>query len=539
MGVRLTVLVGLVSLLYGALVFKLYDVQVQNGEAYKAQAFSQHVLAGLLDPVRGNIYFTDRSGNSIPAAISKEYPTIYVNPKEVGDDKPRVVEILNALGVMEEDEIESILAKKNDLYESIVKRATDEQVSMVTESNIKAVDVDYKRSRLYPLATIASHILGFVSADENVGGAYGIESEYQDRLRGQTGVSSGDKVVSRAETGKDLDLTIDLNIQREAEKILGNLVEKYKAEQGLVIVQNPKTGAILTMAATPNFDPNTYNEFSISTFLNPNVESVYEPGSIFKMITMASALDAGKITPETTYNDTGSLVLNGKTIRNWDLKAHGVMTMTQVIEKSLNTGAAFAERALGPEDFYDYLVKFGLKDKTGIDLPGEVVGSLRPLEVDKRDVNFATASFGQGISVTPIGLLRAMSAIANHGVMMKPYLNAEKDPEEVGRIISEDASRKTVGMMVNAVNIAQIAKIQNYNVAGKTGTAQIPARGGYTDDVINTYVGFAPAYNPKFIILIRMDKPAGAPLAGLTVVPAFRDLAQFILNYYNVPPDNL
>ena len=213
--------------------------------------------------------------------------------------------------------------------------------------------------------------------------------------------------------------------------------------------------------------------------------------------------------------------------------------MTQVIEKSLNTGAAFAERALGPEDFYDYLVKFGLKDKTSIDLPGEVVGSLRPLEVDKRDVNFATASFGQGISVTPIGLLRAMSAIANHGVMMKPYLNAEKDPEEVGRIISEDASRKTVGMMVNAVNIAQIAKIQNYNVAGKTGTAQIPARGGYTDDVINTYVGFAPAYNPKFIILIRMDKPAGAPLAGLTVVPAFRDLAQFILNYYNVPPDNL
>ena len=307
----------------------------------------------------------------------------------------------------------------------------------------------------------------------------------------------------------------------------------------MVIVQNPKTGAILTMAATPNFDPNTYNEFSISTFLNPNVESVYEPGSIFKMITMASALDAGKITPETTYNDTGSLVLNGKTIRNWDLKAHGVMTMTQVIEKSLNTGAAFAERALGPEDFYDYLVKFGLKDKTSIDLPGEVVGSLRPLEVDKRDVNFATASFGQGISVTPIGLLRAMSAIANHGVMMKPYLNAEKDPEEVGRIISEDASRKTVGMMVNAVNIAQIAKIQNYNVAGKTGTAQIPARGGYTDDVINTYVGFAPAYNPKFIILIRMDKPAGAPLAGLTVVPAFRDLAQFILNYYNVPPDNL
>jgi len=546
MGIRITVLIVFFSLLYSSLIFKLYTLQIEERETYQAKAFFYHLAAGMLNPVRGSIYFTDKNNVSMPAAINKEYSIIYANPNGI-ENVPEAAQILSEISGRDKNELVDILSKKDDPYEPIVKKATEIQVNKILEYKSIRKDLEkwfgvkYERSRLYPLGMIASHLLGFVSADESVGGAYGVEFYYNDRLKGKAGISEGDKLVNPAEAGEDLKLTIDLNIQREAEKILSVLVEKYKAQGGTAIVQDPKTGKILAMSNIPTFNPNSYGESEVGAFLNPATQAVYEPGSIFKIITMAAGLDAGKITPDTTYVDTGSLTLNGKTIKNWDLKAHGKITMTQVIGGSVNTGAVFAESTLGHDLFYSYLVKFGLKEKTNIDLPGEIVGSLRPLEVDKRDINFATASFGQGISVTPIGLLRAMSAVANHGVMMKPYVNVEKEPEMIGRVITEKASKEVIGMMVNAVNKAEIAKIRGYNIAGKTGTAQVPdfKYGGYTDEVINTYIGFAPAYDPKFIILLKMDKPLGAPLAGLTIVPAFRDLAQFILNYYNIPPDNL
>ncbi len=389
---------------------------------------------------------------------------------------------------------------------------------------------------------MASQLIGFSSiADDPIGsGRYGAELYHDDTLRGVPGETKGDKLIP-PENGEDLYLTIDRTIQMQAEKILENLVSDFNAQGGTVIVQDPNTGEILAMVNRPNFDPNNYGEFDISSFLNPAVEAVYEPGSIFKVITMAAGIDSGKITPDTTYYDSGSLTLNGKTIRNWDLKSYGTVTMTNVIERSLNTGAAFAERTMGHDTFYDYLVKFGLKEKTDVDLPGEILGSLRPLEYDKRDINFATASFGQGISVTPIRLISALSAIANGGELMRPYVNAELEPQVVRRVISEETSRQVKDMMVSAVDKAQIPAIRGYNVAGKTGTAQIPnfSTGGYTDDVINTYIGFAPAYDPQFIILVRLNKPAGAPLAGLSVVPAFRELAQFVINYYGIAPDDV
>jgi len=345
----------------------------------------------------------------------------------------------------------------------------------------------------------------------------------------------------RPENGEDVYLTIDRNIQFQAEKILSELISEYSAEGGTVIIQNPKTGEILAMTSKPDFNPNNYGEFDIGRFLNPAVQAIYEPGSIFKVITMAAGIDSGKITPNTTYVDTGEVTLNGKTIKNWDLKAYGEVTMTRVIERSINTGAVFAQRAMGKDIFYDYLVKFGFKEKKGIELPGEIVGSLRPLEYDPRDINFATASFGQGISVTPIGLLTALSAIANDGVMMKPYINANSEPEVIREVISPHSARLVQEIMVSAVEKAEIPRIKGYNVAGKTGTAQIPNfyTGGYTDEVINTYIGFAPAYDPAVTVFVKLNKPAGAPLAGLTVVPAFRELTHFVLNYYGISPDDV
>ena len=259
---------------------------------------------------------------------------------------------------------------------------------------------------------------------------------------------------------------------------------------------------------------------------------------------MASGLDSNKLTPNTTYIDKGFIKLNGRTIKNWDIDrhgAHGEVTMTEIIENSLNTGASYAGQLIGKDLFYNYLVKFGFDQKTGIELPGEVLSDIRKLKTSVKDVDFATASFGQGIAVSPIAMINSFSAIANGGNLMRPYIISNNGPEIVRQVISKKAATEATDMMVSAVDKAYVARINDYHIAGKTGTAQIPdfKKGGYSDEYIHTFIGFAPAYSPEFTILIKLDKPAGSPLAGTTVVPAFRDLAEFLLNYYNVPPDNI
>lgn len=437
-----------------------------------------------------------------------------------------------------------ILTKEDDPYEPLVKKATEDEAALIKRYDLAGVYIGDEPARFYPLGKTSAHLVGFTSViDDTYGigaGRYGVEAQYNDELAGKPGKTKGDRLF-KPKNGEDIYLTIDRNIQVQAERIIDRLISQYGAQGGTVIVMEPKTGKVLAMLSKPDFDPNNYGQYEVGSFLNPAVQSVYEPGSIFKVITMSAGIDSGKITPDTVFNDPGSLTLNGKTIKNWDLKAYGRVTMTNVIEKSINTGAAFAVRTMGHDTFYNFLVKMGIKEPTEIDLPGEISGSLKPLEQDKRDINFATAGYGQGVSVTPIRLLTAVSAIANGGLLMRPYSNAESQPKVVRRVMSEETSRQVVGMMVSAVDKAQIARIQNYNVAGKTGTAFVPnfSTGGYTDEVINTYIGFAPAYDPQFIVLIRLDKPAGAPLAGLTVVPAFREMAEFIISYYGIPPDKI
>ncbi|MBI5079222.1 hypothetical protein HZB06_00905, partial [Candidatus Wolfebacteria bacterium] len=238
--------------------------------------------------------------------------------------------------------------------------------------------------------------------------------------------------------------------------------------------------------------------------------------------------------------DTGSVTLNGRTIQNWWKKIYGKATMTDVIENSINTGSVFAERETGHKIFYDYLINFGFNDLTGIGLPGEVKGDIRNLK-NGRDINYATASFGQGISMTAVGLINAFSAIANNGVLMKPLILADEKPE-VRRVVSPKTAEQLTKMMVSAVNKNKAADIAGYSIAGKTGTAYIPdfKNGGYSDKVINTFTGFIPAESGrKIAVLIKLDEPVGIPFATETVAPAFRELAQFIINYYNIPPDNL
>jgi cell division protein FtsI/penicillin-binding protein 2 len=338
-------------------------------------------------------------------------------------------------------------------------------------------------------------------------------------------------------------LTIDPNIQIEAEKVLDDLVRTNHATGGSVIVEDPTTGKILAMGGDPDFDPNNYSASHIANFLNTNVQSVYEPGSIMKVLTMAAGIDSGKITPNTTYDDKGYINVNGAHLTNYNLTTHGPYgpntTMTQVIEGSINTGAIFAENQTGNDVYLSYLKKFGLDQKTGIDLPGEVAGNLGQLTPKSPQINWDTAAYGQGVAVSPIELVSAVSAIANGGVLMRPYLNAALAPKEIRRVITPRAAAQVSAMMVDAVDLAQIASINGYSMAGKTGSAFIPnpKGGGYLDKLTDSYIGFGPTSKPRFVAFIRLNTIPVTSLAAETVVPAFKELSQYLINYFNIPPD--
>ncbi|MDO8516221.1 MAG: penicillin-binding protein 2 [bacterium] len=540
MGYRLPLLIGALTLGYSALLFQLYDVQVAHREEYIARAESQYALSGAF--TRGAIYFTDKNGTQLSVAVNKDFPTVYANSREI--EHPRLAaEAFAPIVGKPVDTLVKIFSNASSAYYPLLKKADKATVKKVEELDVKGVAVEQIPGRFYPFSTLAAQVIGFVSPndkDDNDRGRYGIEKYYDDELAGTSSSIKGDTIVP-AHPGDDITLTLDPTIQTQAELVLKNLIKTWDSDGGSIAVAEPKTGRILAMASYPSFDPNDYKHSDIKTFMNPVIEQIYEPGSMFKAITMAAGIDAGKITPNTKFNDTGSLKVSGHTIRNWDLKAHGFVTMTNVLEQSINTGAAFAEEKTGDMVFTNYLKLFGFGEKTGIDLPGELKGNLRNLYPKAPVINFRTASFGQGVSVTPIEVLSAFGAIANGGVLMRPYVNAALEPQVIRRVIRPDSAKTVMDMMVSAVDKADIAHIEGYTLAGKTGTAQIPdfVRGGYSDRVIDSYIGFGPTRDPQFIILVKLDEPPGAPHAAETVVPAFRELAQFILNYYNIPPDNI
>ncbi len=532
---------------YSFLFFRLYNIQLSKGDYYLARAQSQYMASGSVAAKRGTIYFSDKNDNKLAVAVEKDFPVIYAVPKVIDDAKEaynRLAQILPDIS----PSLEKKFSDKSNNYVLLERKTDQSVVDKVTQENIKGIFTDSEPERFYPFGSLASHVLGFVgpnSADNGESGKYGLEKFYEDLLNGVPGKTEGGKVI-QPQDGGDLTLTIDPNIQKQAETLLSSLVKNYKAKAGAFIVEEPSTGKILAMGGAPDFDPNNYSGANVADFLNPAVQKIYEPGSVVKIMTMSAGIDLGKITPDTTYVDKGEVTINGMHIENHDFKTHGPygrITMTNVIENSLNLGAIFAESQIGNEPFRNYLVKFGFQNKTGIDLPGEVTGSLKPLFANYLpQVNFATASFGQGIAVTPIELINAFASIANGGQMMRPYINDALGPKPLNVVISSSTAKLVTQMMISAVDKAQVAKISGYSIAGKTGTAYVPdpKKKNYDmNKVINTYVGFGPTSNPRFVILIKLDEPEGAPVAALTVVSTFHDLAQFILNYYNVAPDRL
>ena len=538
---RFAILIGGVTLVYTFLLFHLFTVQVSKRPFYFAKAESQYAALDSAAGKRGTVYFSDPDGTRVPVAVNKDFPVVYAVPSAIEDVSETAYAAAAVLG-KDPAELTEIFSRRKSSYVIISKNPTPELVAKVEAADLKGLYVEKLPRRFYPFGSMGAHVLGFVgpNSDNNgQSGKYGIERSLNGELSGQAAAFKG-LFGGGDGAGEDITLTIDPAIQTEGEHLLKDLVTTWRAKSGAFIVMDPATGKILGMAGYPAFDPNSYGSAEVRHFMNPIIEQVYEPGSVFKVLTMAAGIDAGKITPQTTFYDSGELKLNGRTIKNWDLKAHGTVTMTQVIEGSLNTGAAFAERTTGHTTFKSYLQKFGFGKKTGLELPGEVAGDLSTLGPDAPDVNFATASFGQGVSATPLQVVRAIGAIANGGKLMQPLLDANMDPKVETEVIKPETAKQVATMMVSAVDKAGVATIGGYSIAGKTGTAQVPdfVHGGYTDDVIDTYVGF-PAANPKFIVLMKIVEPAGAPHAAETVVPAFRRFAQYLLNYFEIPPDRI
>jgi cell division protein FtsI/penicillin-binding protein 2 len=434
------------------------------------------------------------------------------------------------------------------------------------ELKIDGIGFSESSFRFYPEGNIGSNILGFVGyVGDKQQGRYGLEEFFDEELAGSAGSikverdAKGDPIIindreyNKANDGSDLILTINRSIQFMACQKLNEAVARHGADGGSVIILEPKTGAVLAMCSNPDYDGNNFKDIkNIKDFTNPAIFSQYEPGSIFKVITMAMSLDQEKVTPQTTYNDTGQVVISKYTIENSDKKANGVQTMTQVLEKSLNTGAIFAMRSIGPDLFADYVKKFGFGEKTGIELEGESKGDIKNLiKKPVGELYAATASFGQGMAVTPIQMVSAFLALANNGVMMKPYIvkeivrpdgtKIETQPKIVGRIVSEKAAAIVGGMMVNVVENGhgKLAGVKGYYVAGKTGTAQVPAKnGGYQAGAhIGSFAGFAPADNPKFVMLVRIDQPRDVAWAESSAAPLFGELAEYMLNYWQVPKE--
>ncbi|HWQ99537.1 MAG TPA: penicillin-binding protein 2 [Candidatus Methylomirabilis sp.] len=552
----------------GALVFlRLFYLQVWSGRSYRLLASNQHELQAKLIPQRGRILVRDRTDGTLhPLATNRDAWTVYVVPKNMKDPGAVARELAAFAGKTEAELVATWTAKPDDPYEPVSKNLTTEQADVIRAKKLDGVGFVKGWARYYPEANIGGHLLGFVRpGDDGVGkGSYGIEGAFDAVLAGKPGFISAQKdaggrrlvlddgVIREAVNGGDVVLTIDRTIQHEACKRLQQAVSRYAAEGGSVVILDPQTGAVLAMCSTPDFNPMNYGATDdLNDFNNPVTFAQYEPGSVFKAFTMAVGLEEEKVTPKTTYVDTGMEEIDGFKIKNSDGKAHGEQTMTQVLDESLNTGTIFVQRQVGRDAFKRGIEVFGFGKPTGIGLTPEAKGDVSALS-KKGSVFSATASFGQGLSVTPIQLVIAYAALANGGVLMRPYVVDEvirpdgtrekTKPQTVGRAISLRAARLISGMLVSVVERGhgKRASVPGYYVAGKTGTAQVPdpKNPGYLKNVmIGSFAGFAPADNPRFVMLVKIDRPSGVQWAESSAAPLFGDIAGFLLNYLQVPTE--
>ena len=502
-----------------------------------------------------------RASDGFPIAGNTITYRVISNPKETRDKE----KVINALSPILEIDEASLSAKLslNLFWVSLKTGVNDSTKKKIESLNISGVDFEKEYTRFYPESSLAASLLGFVGKDEKGAdiGYFGLEGYYDKLLRGkeQSAVQIYDAIgrpilaeINKREEdegGSSLTLHMNRSIQFIAERELKNGIERYGAEGGMVGIMDPKTGGLLAMASFPSFDPEKYYEYPPENFKNSFISSLYEPGSTFKPLVMSGALNEKKVTPATRCAIcAGPIKIGGYSLKTWNDKYYPRSTMTEVIQHSDNTGMVFVGQRLGLDNFLKYLKKFGIGSLTGIDLQGEVAGDLKT-KAQWYPVDLATASFGQGISITPIELLTAFSAIANNGVMMEPHVVAQVKstngkvvnitPKILGKPITSSTAKIMTEMLVNAVDKgeAKWTAIKEYRIAGKTGTASIPVAGHYDPEkTIASFIGFAPADDPKFVILVIFDRPKARIYGSETAAPVFFSIARDLLSLYKIPP---
>jgi len=570
-----------VSLSLASILIILQMVRIQNSTKHQELSrWADEEYSYAIEkyyPERGNIY--DRWGRLL--AGNEDVYEVGVMLEYVANPTT-IAQTLDGVNQMNYKDIFTSASKKYDPKKSVYAVLTDFLPSGVIDA-LSQIKQDYELTnpygrkenlpslrgvvwyphlkRSYPENSLASNILGFYSfMDREDGiGYYGVEEYYDDLLAGtpmETFMPRNPYLLEElpnVPAGASLVLTIDREIQAMVEKKLDEAVEEHEAESGTIIVMDPRNGEILAMASQPRVNLNQYwkyeEEFEGKTPFNRAISETYEPGSVFKVLTMAAAFDTGTVDEETIFNDPGRFEYGGSTIYNWNRRGWGKQTMQGCMQHSLNVCLAWVATELGKEDFYKYLQAFGIGRRTNIDLGGEEIWPLStPGDSDWYPIQLATNAFGQGVAITPIQLAAAVSAVANDGKLMKPHVlkaiiqdgkQYNTSPQVLSVPIKPETAKAMNSMLVESLKEeSSIALVPGYNIAGKTGTAEIPVEGVYGTELTNaSFVGWGPAEDPQFLVYVWIEKPESSPWGSLVAAPVFSSITQELVRYLDIPPE--
>lgn len=561
---RLVALLGILLLAISALVGRLAYIQVLLSPWLSDQAQALWSRSIPLQGTRGTIY--DATGQKLVYTASA--PSVIATPAQI-KDKPGTAAKLAAVLGMPADQILQLLNKRVSMVyiQPAGRRITDQQAAQIRALNLPGVYLTEEGKRVYPYGTLAAQVLGITGADNQ--GITGLEKQYDDVLSGEPGAitfyakANGEQMPGLGQSyippvdGLDLQLTIDVHIQQFVEREIEQAVAEYNPDHVTAIVADPKTGAILAMANYPTFDPANWKQYPSSTYnQNLAIWQTFEPGSTFKIVTLSAALQEGKVTLSDKFYDPGYYEVAGHRIRCWKAGGHGSQTFLNVVENSCNPGFIALGERLGKQALFDYIRKFGFGQKTGIDLPGEGTGILFPLS-KVGPLELATTAFGQGVSVTPIQQVMAVSAVANGGLLMKPYVvqaYINHDTEQVVHEVQPTVVRRVISPQTAATVRQALESVvargsgtgayqAGYRVAGKTGTAQVAENGRYSGShYIVSFIGMAPADNPRLVAYVAIDYPRprnGAPVfGGVIAAPIVGRILADSLQYLGVPPQS-
>jgi cell division protein FtsI (penicillin-binding protein 3) len=553
--VRIATLLSLFLVLFIALITRAYQIQVLNGQSLKARADRQHTATLRVESERGIIF--DRNGEKLAVSVMSD--SVCADPSKIEDIRGTAAKLAAIFNVDGKTLLKKMSGAKNFCW--LARRITPDQTALVEKLDLDGIFVIKEPKRFYPNGELAGHLIGFVGMDAS--GLEGLEFRFDDNLKGApeqlrwTRDAKGkrlypriDSATAKQKESTNLILTIDSRIQYLVESQLKAAVQSKSAKGGMAVVMDPKTGEILALANEKGFDPNNFSKIGAAGGKNRVITDCFDPGSTFKPFLAAAALEEGVYKEkDQIYCENGNYAVADRVIREAQRKKHGYLSFADIIKYSSNIGSVKISERLGKEKFYDYITRFGFGQKSGIDLPGETAGLLRPVRNWTR-VDTSTVAFGQGVSVTAIQLISALSAIANQGVLMKPYIVRglvdkqgqvikKFDPTPVRQVISPQTARRMVTLMTRVVGdpdgTGKNARIENVNVAGKTGTSQKFdfARRAYSSERVRTsFMGFFPAEDPQVAILVVLDEPQRDKWGGVASAPVFKNIAEQILTCF-------